>query len=141
MVAEGLGVGDEVGRHCRLGLGLLQAPFQLRDLELGTEGRVWGCAGPAAWAGRMEPKGALMGHLLLRGGQGAPYTKASEERGAGRREGEEKGKTAEKAERGHQGSVRKWARKGILGGDAVKVKATTEGGRRNRAGGGTVERG
>ena len=27
VVAEGLGVGDEVGRHCRLGLGLLQAPF------------------------------------------------------------------------------------------------------------------
>lgn len=48
-MAEGLGVGDEVGGHCCLGLGLLQAPFQLRDLKLakGEKGGMGTTAGMA----------------------------------------------------------------------------------------------
>lgn len=86
VVAEGLCVRDEVRRHCRLGLGLLQAPFQLRDLELGRESRVDG----AAWALQPGQEGwnprGLSGVSCCQGGQGAPCTKGLGGKGGRKKE-------------------------------------------------------
>lgn len=104
-------VRDEVRRHCRLGLGLLQAPFQLRDLELGRESRVGGrgLCGPYSLGRKDGTQGGSRGASpAAKGDRGLLVPRALEEREAGRRKGKEKKKekTTEKAERGHQGSVR-----------------------------------
>lgn len=39
VLAESLGVGDQIGRHNTLRLGLLEAPFQLRHFQLEKEGK------------------------------------------------------------------------------------------------------